>query len=64
MKRSALGAASAERAGIMSERSVLLRVAIVGRLGQRPSVDVDVGAGHRAGLLSSSTDGQYQIFSI
>ncbi len=32
MKRSALGAASAERAGIMSEGNILLRFTIVGRL--------------------------------
>ena len=39
MKRSVLGAASAERTGIMSEGRVLLRFTIVGRLRERPSVD-------------------------
>jgi len=46
MKRSALGVASAKRADTMSEKSVLLTVTIIGRLRQRPSVDV--GGGQRS----------------
>ena len=55
VKRSVLGAASAESAGIMSDQSVLLRITIVRRLRQGPSVDV--GEGRRA-----STCPKCQIF--